>query len=38
VLSGQARFQLGVHARDGGVQLVEVGELLTRAAKMWWAC
>jgi hypothetical protein len=30
-LSGQARFQLSVDARDGRIQLVEVGELLARA-------
>ena len=29
MLSGQARFQLGVHARDRRIQVLQVGERLT---------
>jgi hypothetical protein len=36
VLSGQALGEFGVDARDGRVQVLQVGELLARAAKMWW--
>jgi hypothetical protein len=37
VLSGQARCQLGVHARDGRIQGVQMSELLARAGNTWWA-
>jgi hypothetical protein len=37
VLSGSARFKLGVHTRTGRIQVLEVGQLLARAGKMWWA-
>jgi hypothetical protein len=33
----QACFQLSVQTRDGRVQGVQMGKLLTRAAKPWWA-
>jgi hypothetical protein len=34
VLSGQARFQLGVHAGDGRIQRREMRELLTQQEHM----
>jgi hypothetical protein len=36
-VGGQTRFQLSVQTRDGRVQVVQRGKLLTRAAKPWWA-
>jgi hypothetical protein len=32
-LSGQTRCEFGVQPRNGSIQLVEVGELLTRSGK-----
>jgi hypothetical protein len=37
LLSGSARCARGVQTRDGRVQVVQMGALLTRAGKTWWA-
>ena len=33
LLSGQPLFEVGAHPRDGRIQVLQMGELLTRAGK-----
>jgi hypothetical protein len=38
LIRGETRGELGVHPRDGRVQVVQMGELFTRTGKTWCCC